>query len=90
MFCILEQGNSVNDELTLKKKKIFNTNFSDLKRLNWANNKNDKFADYFQKNICWSEGRSLHYMRRLKENMIFIFLLMMIWIFNLKAKVHKI
>ena len=61
LFCILEQGNSVNDELTSKRKQIFNTNFSDLKRLNWANNKDDKLADYFSENICWSEGRSLLY-----------------------------
>ena len=61
LFCILEQGNSVNDESTLKRKQIFNTEFSDLKRLNWANNKNDKLADYFAENICWSEGRSFLY-----------------------------
>lgn len=59
LFCILEQGNSINNELTLKRKKIFNTNFSEVKRLNWANNKDDKLADYYAENICWSEGRSL-------------------------------
>lgn len=61
LFCILEQGNDINNELTLERKKLFNTSFSDVKRLNWANNKDDKLADFFSENLCWSEGRSFLY-----------------------------
>lgn len=62
IFCILEQGNSSNNRLTSIRKKLFNTDFSDVKRLNWANNREDKLADYFsEKKICWSEGRSYLY-----------------------------
>ncbi len=58
VFCILEQGNELNNKLTENRKQKFNTEFSDCIRLNWANNKDDKLADYFSENICWSEGRS--------------------------------
>ncbi len=61
LFCILEQGNAINNELTLKRKKIFDTEFSDVKRLNWENNKDDELADFFSTNMCWSEGRSFLY-----------------------------
>ena len=61
VFCILEQGNSSNNNLTKLRKEIFNTKFSDVKRLNWANNKLDELADYYTENMCWSEGRSFLY-----------------------------
>lgn len=61
VFCILEQGNSANYTLTKIRKEIFNTPFSDSFRLNWANNNEDKLADFYAENICWSEGRSFLY-----------------------------
>lgn len=57
-FCILEQGEFVNEPLTLKHKKLFTTDFSDFYRLNWRTEK-DKNAFWIQKNITWSEGRSI-------------------------------
>jgi hypothetical protein len=58
-FCILEQGHTVNEPITLKKKKLFTTKFSDFYRLNWY--QNDPNAFIMHQNIVWSEGRSLLY-----------------------------
>lgn len=59
-FCILEQGNTINHPLTLKKKRLFTTKFSDFYRLNWKAEA-DPNAFLKIKNITWSEGRSLLY-----------------------------
>lgn len=59
-FCVLEQGKLVNDPLTLKHKMLFTTSSSDFYRLNWKT-KEDKNAFLVQKNITWSEGRSVLY-----------------------------
>lgn len=74
VFCILEQGNESNNKLTEKRKQKFNTEFSDCIRLNWANNNNDKLANYFSKNICWSEGRSYLYEKVKGEYDFYIFI----------------
>ena len=74
VFCILEQGNNINNNLTKKRKKIFTTEFSDLKRLNWANNKNDNLADFYTKNMCWSEGRSFLYEKLKNKYDFYIFI----------------
>jgi hypothetical protein len=60
-FVILEQGCEPNYPLTTKHKEQFNTEFSDCFRLNWKEDRNDKNADFFKKDICWSEGRSYLY-----------------------------
>ena len=59
-FCIIEQGKTVNHPLTLKKKELFTTEFSDFYRLNWKTEA-DPNAFLKIKNITWSEGRSLLY-----------------------------
>ncbi len=59
-FCILEQGKFVNDPLTLKHKELFTTDVSDFYRLNWKTEE-DKNAFLIEKNLTWSEGRSLLY-----------------------------
>ena len=71
-FCILEQGNKIGEDLTLKKKKIFSTKFSDFFRLNWSG-LNDPEAFISQKNITWSEGRSLLYEKVPKNYDYYIF-----------------
>lgn len=60
-FVVLEQGCEPNYPLTAKHKQQFNTDFSDCFRLNWKADTNDKNADFFKKDICWSEGRSYLY-----------------------------
>lgn len=65
-FCILEQGGNTNEALTLKKKKMFNTEFSDFYRLNWRD-ENDPNAFIVAKGVSWSEGRSLLY-EKVPEN----------------------
>ena len=75
-FCILEQGNKIGEDLTLKKKKIFSTKFSDLFRLNWSG-LNDPEAFISQKNITWSEV-AVYYMKKYQKIMIIIFFVMMI------------
>lgn len=60
-FVILEQGCEPNYPLTATHKEQFNTKFSDCFRLNWKEDRNDKNADFFKKDICWSEGRSYLY-----------------------------
>lgn len=57
-FVILEQGCEPNYPLTTKHKQQFNTEFSDCFRLNWKADTSDKNADFFKRDICWSEGRS--------------------------------
>lgn len=71
-FCILDQGGTINDPLTLKKKDLFNTEFSDFYRLNWKLD-NDPNATITQKNILWSEGRSLLYEKIPKDYDYYIF-----------------
>ena len=72
-FCILEQGKTINHEITLKKKEIFTTSESDFYRLNWKND-NDPNAFITQKGILWSEGRSLLYESVPKNYEYYIFL----------------
>ncbi len=74
VFCILEQGNNINNNLTNKRKKIYSTEFSDVKRLNWANNKKDNLADFYTKNMCWSEGRSFLYEQLKNKYDFYIFI----------------
>ena len=71
-FCVLEQGNKISEDLTLKKKKIFSTKFSDFFRLNWSG-LNDPEAFISQKNITFSEGRSLLYEKVPKNYDYYIF-----------------
>ncbi|MBE8232815.1 MAG: hypothetical protein HAW67_03705 [Endozoicomonadaceae bacterium] len=71
-FCILEQGCSINDLLTIKKKELFTTTFSDFFRLNWKLD-NDPNAFAHAKNIVWSEGRSLLYDQVPKDYRYYIF-----------------
>lgn len=59
-FCVLEQGRDLNNPLTMKKKDIFTTEFSNFYRLNWYTDE-DPNAFLYQKGITWSEGRSLIY-----------------------------
>jgi hypothetical protein len=59
-FCILEQGNLINEPETIEKKKIFTTEFSDFYRLNWATEE-DPNANFTALGVTWSEGRSLLY-----------------------------
>ncbi|MEQ9622186.1 hypothetical protein [Coleofasciculus chthonoplastes] len=71
-FCVLEQGCSINDPLTLKKKNLFTTEFSDFYRLNWKND-DDPNAFITKKGITWSEGRSLLYEKVPKNYEYYIF-----------------
>ena len=59
-FCILEQGGLCNEQITIEKKNLFTTQFSDFYRLNWRT-ENDPYAFITRKNITWSEGRSFLY-----------------------------
>lgn len=72
-FCILEQGHSINEPITLKKKEMFTTDFCDFYRLNWWR-KDDPNAFCWQKNITWSEGRSILYELVPKHYEYFIFI----------------
>jgi hypothetical protein len=72
-FCVLEQGRIINDPLTLKHKELFTTDCSDFYRLNWETEK-DKNALFFQKNITWSEGRSILYEQVPKNYNYYIFI----------------
>ncbi|MBE8233637.1 MAG: hypothetical protein HAW67_07855 [Endozoicomonadaceae bacterium] len=71
-FCILEQGCSTNDPLTIKKKDLFTTKFSDFFRLNWKQD-DDPNAFIHAKEIVWSEGRSLLYDQTPKDYRYYIF-----------------
>ena len=59
-FCVLEQGKTVNDEFTLQHKSQFNTDISDLYRLNWKTF-DDPNAQVCRPDACWTEGRSVLY-----------------------------
>lgn len=59
-FCILEQGNLINEPYTLEKRQMFTTEFSDFYRLNWAT-EDDPNAFITALGVTWSEGRSLLY-----------------------------
>lgn len=77
-FCILEQGCHINEPLTLKKKALFTTEFSDFYRLNWQNPDNDPnsfIKDDFikEKKLIWSEGRSILYERVPKQYDYYVF-----------------
>lgn len=72
-FCILEQGRYINEPITLKNKNLFTTEFSDFYRLNWCRD-DDPNAFLTQKNIVWSEGRSLLYEKVPKNYDYYIFI----------------
>ena len=72
-FCILEQGRYINEPLTLKKKEMFTTDFSDFFRLNWYDD-NDPNAFITAKGAVWSEGRSLLYAKVPKNYEYYIFI----------------
>jgi len=72
-FCILEQGKTINDKITLEHKAQFQTKFSDFYRLNWDKD-NDPNATFFKKNITWSEGRSLLYKKTPKNYEYYVFI----------------
>ena len=72
-FCILEQGRFINDSLTLKKRELFTTEFSDFYRLNWYSD-NDPNAFIIKKGIVWSEGRSFLYEKVPKKYEYYIFI----------------
>jgi len=72
-FCVLEQGRELNEPLTIKKRKLFTTEFSDFYRLNWFH-ENDPNAYITAKNIGWSEGRSLLYEKVPKQYDYYIFI----------------
>jgi hypothetical protein len=72
-FCILEQGQLINDPCTLHKRELFTTNFSDFYRLNWAR-EDDPNAFITAKGVTWSEGRSLLYEKVPKDYEYYIFI----------------
>jgi hypothetical protein len=73
LFCVLEQGCSVNDPLTLEHKRVFTTAFSDFYRLNWRT-EHDPNAFITAKNTVWSEGRSYLYEKVPKDYKYYIFI----------------
>ncbi len=73
-FAVLEQGNKPNTKLAKKRKRQFTTSYSDCFRLNWADNRRDKQADFYAKNITWSEGRSLLYEKTKGQYEYYIFI----------------
>ena len=72
-FCILEQGEVLNEPLTLKKKEMFTTDFSDFYRLNWRQD-NDPNAFITAKGVTFSEGRCLLYEKVPKNYEYYIFI----------------
>lgn len=72
-FCILEQGCSVDEDLTREKKEMFTTEFCDYYRLNWKTH-NDPNAFITKQGITWSEGRSLLYSKVPKKYDYYIFI----------------
>jgi hypothetical protein len=72
-FCVLEQGKTVNHEITLKKKEVFTTADSDFFRLNWKYS-DDPNATVCKSGIVWSEGRSLLYELAPKHYDYYVFL----------------
>ena len=74
LFVVLEQGSHANTELARAHKKEFTTSFSDFYRLNWKDDKNDKTATFFSKNITWSEGRNLLYKKVAGKYKYYVFI----------------
>jgi len=72
-FCVLEQGKTINHEITLKKREMFSTAESDFYRLNWQTEK-DPNAFITKLDIVWSEGRSLLYEKVPKKYKYYIFI----------------
>lgn len=73
VFCILEQGKSINAPRTIKKKELFNTDYCDFYRLNWKTDK-DPNAFIHHSGIVWSEGRNLLYQHVPKKYDYYIFI----------------
>lgn len=74
LYVILEQGKEKNYHLSKKHKEVFNTSYSDCYRLNWKEDYDDKYADFFSKDICWSEGRSLLYNYLKNKYLYYVFI----------------
>lgn len=72
-FCVLEQGKTINDEFTLQHKSQFNTDISDLYRLNWKR-LDDPNAQVCMPDACWTEGRSVLYDHIMDEYEYYIFI----------------
>ena len=72
-FCVLEQSGRDGDEITANHANIFNSEYSDFYRLNWKLD-NDSYAQFFEKNISWSEGRSILYEKVPKYYSYYIFI----------------
>lgn len=72
-YCILEQGGNINEPLTLKKKQMFTTRFSDFYRLNWRQD-SDPDAFITAKGVTFSEGRCLLYEKVPKNYEYYIFI----------------
>lgn len=73
LFCVLEQGKYINEELTIHNKNMFTTDFSDFYRLNWYR-KDDPNADFYKKDLIWSEGRSFLYDKVPKNYKYYMFI----------------
>ena len=71
-YCILEQGDRVGEEVTIRKKEMFSTSFSDFYRLNWK--REDPNAYIEEIGVTWSEGRSIIYDRVPKKYKYYIFI----------------
>ncbi len=71
-FCILEQSGDKNNPITKHKKDLFTTDFSDFYRLNWKLD-DDPLADFVEKGVLWSEGRSLLWEKVPKDYDYYIF-----------------
>lgn len=72
-FCVMEQGKSVDDPITIEKKELFTTPFCDFYRLNWFRD-DDPNADFSAPGVCWSEGRSLLYEKVPKKYDYYVFI----------------
>lgn len=73
LFCVIEQGKFHNDYITKMHHKWFNKDYCDWYRINWSTEK-DNLAKYHEKNICYSEGRSILYDRIPKNYEYYIFI----------------
>lgn len=74
LFVVLEQGNKCNTELAYEHKEQFCGEYCDWFRLNWKNDVNDKMASFFDKDIVWTEGRSILYERVKGKYQYYIFI----------------
>lgn len=76
LFCILEQGKYINHPITLKKVKLFNTEYSDFYRFNWKE-ETDPNASWTTKDckgsLRFSEGRNLLFDKVKKDYKYYIF-----------------